>query len=99
MVLILKERNERMREQFDAWAIDTQSAEGHGLLGRYFWNETIPPSIEGCKKALFVTRQLARDYRRKAFQNYCPEDWKPRVIRVHVTIEEIECRTYSESKG
>lgn len=29
-------------EEFIAWAIDTQSTEGHGLLGRYFFDNPIP---------------------------------------------------------
>ena len=53
------------QESFDAWAIDTRSDEGHGLIGRYWYFGDKPPVIpvhmEGCQTALFKTRQLARD--------------------------------------
>jgi hypothetical protein len=49
---------------FQAWAIDTQSKEGHGLIGRYWWfdekSRNIPEHMEGCRFALFKTRDAAR---------------------------------------
>ena len=77
-----------MREQFTAWAIDTQSTEGHGLLGRYFFDNHITPSLEGCRVALFKTREIARQYRRGSFWDYTPSTWKPKVIKVDVTVRE-----------
>ena len=51
-------------EKFNAWAIDTRSDEGHGLIGRYWWFGGEPPKIpthmEGCEVALFKTRYMAR---------------------------------------
>ena len=75
-------------EQFTAWAIDTQSPEGHGLLGRYFFSSPIPmlPSSEGCKTALFKSRQIAREYRNR-ISTYEGDTWKPKVVKVTVTIE------------
>ncbi len=75
--------------QFTAWAIDTRSTEGHGLLGRYFFSHNIPPSAEGCVTALFKTRAIARQYLRESFKDYKPLNWKPRVIRVSVSIREV----------
>lgn len=73
-------------KEFTAWAIDTQSTEGHGLLGRYFFSHDIPPSAEGCKTALFKTREIARQYRRESFRDYTPSTWRPKVIKVKVSI-------------
>ena len=51
-------------EFFNAWAIDTCSHEGHGLIGRYWWFEgkspVVPVHMEGCEPALFITRERAR---------------------------------------
>lgn len=54
-----------MKNKFSAWAIDTKSTEGHGLIGRY-WHfkpdqQKIPEHLEGCKTALFKTRKIARE--------------------------------------
>lgn len=74
---------------FIAWAIDTQSTEGHGLLGRYFFDSLIPrhPSLEGCVTALFKSRAIARQYCGRVSKS---DTWTPKVIQVKVTIEEIE---------
>ncbi len=83
----LGEGRDEMKETFTAWAIDTQSKEGHGLIGRYWWFNhnapVIPPQFEGCKTAIFKTRELARenlDSVRETFQN-------ARVVKAKVTIE------------
>lgn len=55
-------------KEFTAWAIDTRSTEGHGLLGRYFFTHNIPPSSEGCVAALFKTRAIARQYCKKGLR-------------------------------
>ena len=52
------------KETFLAWAIDTNSDEGHRLIGRYWWFEgvlppIIPASLKGCEIALFSTRLQA----------------------------------------
>lgn len=77
--------NKELRE-FTAWAIDTQSTEGHGLLGRYFFDNHIqkPPSLEGCITALFITRAIARQYCKTVYRG---NTWKPKVIKVRVIIQ------------
>jgi hypothetical protein len=46
---------------YKGWAINANSKEGHGLLGRYYWNAMeIPPHMEGHHVAVFCTRDLAR---------------------------------------
>ena len=54
-----------MSNKFYAWAIDTRSDEGHGLIGRYWWFDKhapiIPAHMEGCEIALFKTRKIARE--------------------------------------
>ena len=75
-------------KEFTAWAIDTQSTEGHGLLGRYFFTHNIPPSAEGCVTALFRTRNIARKHRKYHFLLFTPSTWKPKVIKVKVLITE-----------
>jgi hypothetical protein len=61
-------------KQFDAWVIDTNSSEGHGLIGRYWQFGNIPTGIpihlEGCRTAMFETRAIAREnlpYVKKVF--------------------------------
>ena len=49
---------------FNAWVIDTNSNEGHGLIGRYWQFGNVPTGIpehmKGCTTAMFETRSLAR---------------------------------------
>ena len=83
----------RIGEPFIAWAVDTRSKEGHGMLGRYshFVNShrNIPPHLEGCITALFKTRALAREAV-KGMKNDAYVPWpKARAIQVKVTIEEV----------
>lgn len=75
-------------KEFMAWAIDTRSTEGHGLLGRYFFAYNIPPSVEGCKIALFETRAIARQHCKERFADYTSPTWKPKVVKVKVIIQE-----------
>ena len=71
---------------FLAWAIDLNTAEGHGLAGRYFWaRDNIPTHLEGCLIALFTTRKVARLARDQAKQSGIYP--KARVARVKVTIK------------
>jgi hypothetical protein len=52
-------------KEFTAWVIDTNSKEGHGLIGRYWWfagKYTVPPHLEGCRSAMFTTRKIAREH-------------------------------------
>ena len=77
-----------MREAFTAWAVDSRSKEGHGLLGRYFFSHCIPPSAEGCLIALFPTRRQARQAIKDVFKDYTPSDWEPRAVKVEVMIDE-----------
>ena len=47
-----------------AWAIDTNSKEGHGFIG-VFWFEKqkqLPPYQDGMRTALFRTRKQAREH-------------------------------------
>ena len=76
-----------MIETFTAWAIDSRSSEGHGLLSRYWFfthkGFIIPPQMEGCRISLFKTRALARANLapvRSVFKN-------ARVVKAKVTIE------------
>lgn len=53
-----------MKEEFIAWAINANSDEGHGFIGRYWWfskRADIPVHMEGGKVALFKTRKLASE--------------------------------------
>ena len=73
--------------EYYGWAIDTQSKEGHGYIGRYWWFEgncNIPKHMEGHRTALFCTRREAREAlpkTRRAFP-------KSKVIKVIVRIQE-----------
>ena len=76
-----------MIETFTAWAIDSRSSEGHGLIGRYWFfthkSFMIPPQMEGCRISLFRTRSFARANLvsvRRSFKN-------ARVVKAKVTIE------------
>jgi len=77
-------------ECFNAWAINTCSDEGHGLIGRYWWFEgnspVIPTHLEGCKVALFKTRKIARINLTQVKRAF-PE---AKVIKVEVAIQPIE---------
>jgi hypothetical protein len=58
-----KRIDEMSKKVFDAWVINTRSAEGHGLIGR-FWHfdgaPEIPVQVLGCRCAMFETRKAAR---------------------------------------
>ena len=78
-----------MTKTFKAWAINTNSKDCHGFIGRYWWfygeAPHIPLNIEGCQTSLFTTRKLAREALpdvKKAFPN-------AKVSRVFVSIYEI----------
>jgi len=72
--------------KFKAWAIDLNTEEGHGLAGRYFFGTSIPEHMEGCRKALFATRSIARAKIGRVRQaGIFPN---ARVVRVGVTIQE-----------
>ena len=84
-----------MKEKaFTAWAIDTCSPEGHGLIGRYWWfngrSHNPEPQHEGCKLCLWTTRQAARedlkDVRGVNDGKYQPFP-RARVVRVRVKID------------
>jgi len=79
------------RDEFTAWAIDTKSVEGHGLIGRYwcFGGEypQIPVGLSGCEVALFPTRSLARRCLLDAKRPYAFSNAK--VIHVKVKVEQI----------
>jgi len=70
-----------------AWAIDTRSKEGHGLLGVYFMNYTLrlEPYQQGNTIALFKTRKQAREWlrgeKKKKYQAF------PKMCVVRVTVK------------
>ena len=72
-----------------AWAIHTQSPEGHGYIGALYltsWNRDLPVQCDGNRTALFRTRRQARE----ALRLIKGPDWgfkKARVYRVNVTID------------
>lgn len=72
----------------NAWAIHTQSPEGHGFIGVGYltsWNREIPVQCDGNRTALFRTRREARD----ALRLIKGPEWgfkRARVYRVQVTI-------------
>lgn len=75
-----------MKEEFIAWAINANSDEGHGFIGRYWWFTgivDIPVHMEGGKVALFKTRKLAKEHLgsvKRAFPG-------ARVEKVYVSID------------
>ena len=76
-----------MQKSFGAWAIDTQSKEGHGYLGRYWPFEDgvqpmIPAHLEGCRMALFKTRAVARKQLDKVRRSW------PSAVAVGVTVND-----------
>ena len=79
---------------FTAWAINTNyiDIDGEkypGFIGRYWWfeeTEHIPEKLEGCRVALFKTREIAR----RNLQWVKSSFPKAKVKKVHVTIEEIK---------
>ncbi len=76
-----------------AWAIDTKSKEGHGIIGK-LWpfkvdrGVSLPVHAEGCPTALFKTRAVARDAVKELHDKtkYQPFP-NAQVVRVKVTIE------------
>lgn len=73
-----------------AWAIHTQSKEGHGFIGIGYlvshWGVNIPVQCAGNRTALFLTRREARE----ALKLIKAPEWgfkRARVYRVDVTIE------------
>ena len=75
-----------MIKTFTAWAIDSQSTEGHGLLGRYYFTQQIPPSLEGGRLSLFKTRKIAKEHLKKLKEGWVSEYWNPKVVKVYVTV-------------
>ena len=83
-----------MVKKFFAWAIDTQSYEGHGYLGRYWWfkgkSHNIPEHLEDCRVALFNTRRIAREnLRYMKTQEYVPFP-KAKVVKVEIIIRPVK---------
>ena len=81
---------------FIAWAVDSHSEEGHGLLGRYWWfdnsHQNIPPHLEGCITALYKTRKLAREGAKSVRGDGVEYTSFPkaRAVKVEVTILEVD---------
>ena len=76
-------------QYWSAWAIDSRSEEGHGLLGIWFINHTLRPDPcqLGNTIALFKTRKQARKWLRKDKQLKYQAFPKMRVVKVKVTVE------------
>jgi len=72
-----------------AWAIDTRSKEGHGLLGKFWWfngkSWNITPHMTGYRAAVFPTRAEARKalkaIKRESYQAF------PDACVVHVKVD------------
>jgi len=77
-----------LNKTFYAWAVNTNSAEGHGFLGRYYFGHAIPAHLEGGVVALFKTREEARGAIRGLTAVYNPFP-KIAVSRVRVSINEV----------
>jgi len=83
--------NER---NFKAWAIDSNSKEGHGYhgyLGRYYWqmpdsSQAIPIHMEGCRIAMFTTRKIARESLKELKSHKYVAFPKAKVVRISVSI-------------
>jgi hypothetical protein len=77
------------KKKFTAWAIDTCSDEGHGLIGRYWHfhdgHSEIPANLRGCETSLFINRKWARFYLPKVKSSFP----KAKVVKVTVKIETI----------
>jgi hypothetical protein len=69
---------------YTGWAIDTQSEEGLGLIGRFWWFGLTPPNIpknmRGHRISLFETRREARENLPSVKRAY------PRAIVIKVDI-------------
>ena len=84
-----------MKNEFDAWAIYTYSDEGHGYLGRYWFGNSLPRHLEGCRIALFKTRAIAR-----AELPGVKQSWpKARVVGVRVSIAKTSVSASPALKG
>ncbi len=76
-------------KSFMAWAIHTQSPEGHGFIGALYltsWDRKIPVQLDGNRTALFSSRKAARE----ALALIKAPEWgfkRSRVYRVKVTVE------------
>ena len=93
--MVFTEVKELVVDEFIAWAVDSRSDEGHGLLGRYWLfknsHRNIPPHLEGCMTALFKTRKLAREGAssvRGDGSKYSSFP-KARAVKIKVTIKEL----------
>jgi hypothetical protein len=75
------------KKEHKAWAIDTRSSEGHGLIGKFWWFDMTAPDIsrhmDGYYAAMWRTRRQARiDLPR--VKRVFP---KARVVRVYISIK------------
>lgn len=88
------------RKKYKAWAIKGFNDGRPFFLGRYFAKHNhIFPEFEGSMTLLFKTRDVARAWLKKRF-GYLknredlkgpPFNWKmPQVVRVEVTIKEVQ---------
>lgn len=81
-------------KSYSGWAIDLNTKEGHGLIGRYFWtaqtSRNIPPHMEGHVTALYKTRREAREVLRAMKEQAAKHNFSAwstaRVRKVNVII-------------
>lgn len=78
------------RETFRAWAIDCNSKEGHGFIGRYWMFDNniqmLPVHLRGCRIALFETRREARQRLPQVRRYSFP---RAKVVRVQVQVQTV----------
>lgn len=84
-----------MKKSFTAWAIDTNYTDidgsyRPGFIGLYHWVDgsppQIPPTLEGCRVALFKTREIARKILRADKSHPYRANPDARVVKVFVTV-------------
>ena len=77
--------SKRSRETRLSWSVDSRSSEGHGLLGRGWFEWPPPPDSFRfyTYPVLFRTRREARESLDRCKQSFP----KARVVRVKVTVE------------
>ena len=81
---------EKYIRTYKAWAININSPDIPGFIGKYWWNNgepvQIPVSMEGYKSACFKTRKKATEFLKNNVRRSFP---KAKVCRVNITVEEV----------
>jgi hypothetical protein len=76
------------KKEHKAWAIDTRSSEGHGLIGKFWWFDKIgyirfQRHMDGYYAAMWRTRRQARIDLPRVKRSFP----KARVVRVYISIK------------